>query len=154
MRVSRLMTFPVVTVLPEETLSTAMRLMWDRDLGALPVVDAESNRPLGMVTDRDIGIAAWSKGRRLEELRVADAMSSRLISCAHGDSVATAESLMRANQVRRLPVVDDAGQLVGIISLADLAKSAGKPPYRDEPELSLEQFAFTISTICEPVNRQ
>lgn len=153
MRVSRLMTSRVVTVLSDELLATAARLMWDRDLGALPVVDGIGHHPIGMLTDRDICIAAWSKGRPLADLTVADAMSTHVITCSHGDSLATAESLMRASKVRRLPVVDDVGQIVGIVSLADLVQNAGKPTFRDEPELSLEQFAFTMSTICEPEPR-
>jgi CBS-domain-containing membrane protein len=150
MQLMRLMTSRVITVLPDERLSTAVRLMWDRDLGALPVVQASDRRPIGMVTDRDICVAAWSRGRALDDLLVSDAMSSRILTCSHTSSLATAESLMRANKVRRLPVVDDAGQIVGMLALADLAQSAGKPMFRDEPDLSLEQFAFTISAICEP----
>jgi CBS domain-containing protein len=150
MQISRLMTTEVVTVMPDESLSTAVRLMWDRDLGALPVIGGLDRRPIAMITDRDICVAAWSRGRSLNELQVSDAMSPTILTCSRRDSLATAESFMRANKVRRLPVVDDAGQVVGILALADLAKTAGKPMFRDEPELSLEQFAFTISTICEP----
>ena len=150
MQVNRLMRAEVITVLPEEPLSTAVRLMWDRDLGALPVVQGTDRRPIAMITDRDICMAAWSRGRALDELRVSDAMSPKILTCSHKNSVSTAEAYMRANKVRRIPIVDDAGQLIGILALADLAKSAGKPMFRDEPELSLEQFAFTINAICEP----
>jgi CBS domain-containing protein len=147
------MTSQVVTVLPDEALATAARLMWDRDLGALPVVEGTDSHPIGMLTDRDICIAAWSKGRLLAELKVSDAMSANVITCSHSDSLATAESLMRASKIRRLPVVDDVGRVIGIVSLADLVQNAGKPTFRDEPELSLEQFAFTMSAICEPERR-
>jgi CBS domain-containing protein len=150
MQVKRLMSSNVIAVLAEEPLSTAVRLMWDRDLGALPVVQGADRRPIAMITDRDICVAAWSRGRALDELRVSDAMSPTILTCSHRDSVSTAESFMRANKVRRLPVVDDAGQVVGIFALADLAQSAGKPMFRNEPDLALEQFAFTISAICEP----
>jgi len=68
---------------------------------------------VAMITDRDVCMAAYTTGRPLTALHVYDAMSRELHTCEPGDSVADAEAIMRENQVRRLPVVDDAGNLAG-----------------------------------------
>jgi CBS domain-containing protein len=143
------MTTDVTSVASDQSLDAAAQLMWDRDCGAIPVREAGSSNVIGMVTDRDICMATWSKGEAPARIRVADAMSSRLFSCSPNDSIATAESLMRANKIRRVPVVDAEGRLAGIVSLADIAKRVGGAPFRGDPDLAPEQFAHTIAAICE-----
>lgn len=119
-----------------QTLDDAARLLWDHDVGALPVLDG-AGRLMAMLTDRDVCMAAYTQGKALRELPVYAARSQALFTCHCGDRLSTAERTMRVHQVRRLPVVDDAGRLVGMLSLADLARVSvasgkhGAPPHVD-----------------------
>lgn len=148
MRVSNLMSKHVTSIEQGESLGNAAQLMWDCDCGAIPVRD-ERGKIVGIVTDRDICMATWSRGVAPAEIRCAEAMSSPVHCCSPEDSIATAESLMRANKIRRVPVVDREQRLVGIISLADIAQSVGSPQHLADPDLSPERLAMTVSTICE-----
>jgi CBS domain-containing protein len=122
-KVSELMTRDVKSCALEETLNAAARIMWDHDCGCVPVLDA-SRQLAGIVTDRDLSMAAYTQGLPLGAIPVERAMSGRVITCAPGDSVAMAHRLMRSHEVHRLPVVDSAGAVIGILSLSDLAHHA------------------------------
>jgi CBS-domain-containing membrane protein len=80
-----------------------------------------------MLTDRDICMAAYTRGRPLTELPVSGAMSTRLHTCRAGDTLRSVLELMSARQIRRVPVVDDDRKLLGIVSLADVALLAQAP---------------------------
>lgn len=123
MKVKELMTTDVKACSPHDTLNRAAQLMWENDCGAIPVVDQEM-RVVGMITDRDVCMAAYTQGARLSESRVERSMSGDVRTCASGDDVGTAEQMMRVQQIRRLPVVDGDGQLVGILALGDIARQA------------------------------
>jgi CBS domain-containing protein len=123
MRVEDLMTSEVGACRAFDTLDRGARIMWERDCGAVPVLD-QDGRVIAMLTDRDICMAALTQGRSLSEIRVASAMSRSLWACRRDDDVKDAEKLMRSHQVRRLPVVDGDGKLVGVLSISDLARSA------------------------------
>jgi CBS domain-containing protein len=99
--------------------------MWDHDCGCIPVVDNEG-KLVGMITDRDICMAAYTQGKPLAEIAVSTAMAPRAYTCALTDSVGSAEKLMAAKQVRRLPVVDKQGRLVGLLSLHDIASRGSR----------------------------
>lgn len=129
MKVDSLMTRNVRVCRPNDTLSDAARIMWDEDLGCLPVMD-ETGRVLAMVTDRDICMAAYTRGASLRDLPVSVAMSRGLLSCSPDTSISDVEHLMRDAQIRRVPVIDAVGSLVGIISLADIARHANSSPLR------------------------
>lgn len=118
MLVGSVMTPAPRTCTPEDTLDAAARWLWELDVGALPVV--RGDRPVGMLTDRDVCMAAYTQGRPLRELTVVQAMSRELHAARPEDDAARALRLMAERQVRRLPVVDQAGALVGVLSLADL----------------------------------
>lgn len=123
MRVSEAMTADVVTVSPHASLVDAARLMRDADIGPLPV--CESGRVLGMLTDRDITVRAIASGKAPEFTRVADVMSSEVVSCLDSDDVRRAAEIMQSAQLRRLLVVNSDGRLAGIVSLGDLALQTG-----------------------------
>src|SRR5947207_117465 len=120
MDIKRLMKHEVRTCRPDDMLNTAARIMWEEACGCVPVVDAES-RPIGFLTDRDICMAAYTQGGPLGELRVESAMARSIVSCGNEDDLAHAMQLMRNNSLRRLPVVDACGVLVGLLSLDDIA---------------------------------
>lgn len=125
-RVREVMSREPVSCLATENLSQAAQRMWDRDLGALPVVD-ESGRPIGMLTDRDVCMAAYTRGLALSELSVAGAMSDGVRTCRPNDTLRSLMDAMATHQVRRMPVVDEGGRLVGIATLADIARLAQAP---------------------------
>ena len=122
MRIEQAMQDPVVTCGVEECLGAAARLMWEKDIGALPVIGADG-RVVAMITDRDICMAAYTQGLRLDEIPVLTAMSHGVVTCTPDDSLGYAEKLMSEHQVRRLPVVDPEGRPLGIVTLNDLAKA-------------------------------
>lgn len=123
MLVRELVRSPALTCNSQDSLQKAARLMWENDCGVLPVLDREG-RVGAMITDRDICMAAYTQGRPLDELRVAACMSRQLVSCMPGDDIGIAVGKMSQHQVRRLPVLDADGRLVGIVSMNDLARRA------------------------------
>ena len=125
MHVAELMTTRVVSCTEHDDLSRAAQLLWDHDLGCVPVVDAHG-RVVGVVTDRDICMAGYTQGRPLSDIPVAVAMARDVVCCTEREDVVAVERRMAARQVRRLPVVDDDGDLMGIVSLADLAKASAR----------------------------
>jgi len=107
---------------PEAMLEEAARLMVECDCGEIPVVDdLRSLIPLGVITDRDITCRAVAEGRNPLALRVTECMTSPALTCYTDMSIEEALQVMQENQVRRLPVVDAAGRLCGIVAQADLA---------------------------------
>jgi CBS domain-containing protein len=145
MLVADLMTRNTASVRADQTLADAAQLMWDCDCGALPVVD-DGAKIIGMLTDRDICMAAWSRGAAPKAIRVADAMSQNVVHCSEGDSIGRANSLMQSNQIRRLPVVNGEGRLVGILSLADVARATERAKL--VPDASGSSLAATLAGIC------
>lgn len=121
MNVGELMTRDVRTCAPSDSMNDAARIMWERDCGCVPVVEADGT-VVGMITDRDICMAAYTQGRRLMYMNVGSAASKNVVTVGPNDSIRRAEELMRDAQVHRLPVVDTAGRLVGLLSLSDLAR--------------------------------
>lgn len=146
-RVKDLMTADVHSCRPEEPLSAAARLMWERDCGAVPVVD-ERVRVVGMITDRDICMATYTQGRPPQDLAVGAVMATTPHACRPEDSLARAEELMSAHQVRRLPVIDDESRLVGILSLADLVRAAASTASTRRP--TLEEVTAPLAAVSAP----
>jgi CBS domain-containing protein len=128
-RVRDVMSRELVTCRRTDTLNRAAQQMWDGDCGAVPIVD-EAGNLVGMLTDRDICMAAYTRGKPLSELGVSSAMSTALFTCRPTDTLRRVMDMMSSHQVRRLPVVDEQGVLVGIVSLADVARLAQAPTVR------------------------
>lgn len=150
MLVLELMTTSVAVCRPGDTLDKAADQMWYRDCGVLPVCDAEAGQLLGVITDRDICMYARNLHRPLSELCVEEAMSHPAKYCKATDSLTQAEAIMSQACVRRLPVVEESGQLVGIISLADVALEAARQSRRETPKVTQTEVADTLSAICLP----
>ncbi|HEX9725291.1 MAG TPA: CBS domain-containing protein [Vicinamibacteria bacterium] len=125
MKVSELMTTDVRTCWINEPLDRAAKLMWESDCGSLPVLD-QNGRVVGMITDRDVCMAAYTQAQLLGRIPVSRALSPELHSCKPEEDLDKVENRMRSHQVRRLPVVDDEGHLRGVLSLADIAQRAAK----------------------------
>ncbi|HEU4577019.1 MAG TPA: CBS domain-containing protein [Polyangiaceae bacterium] len=122
-RVGAVMTDEVQVCSPDDPLYRPAQTMWEGDCGSVPVVDA-SGRVCGIITDRDICMAAYTKGLPLNSIRVGDVMSRNVRSCAPDDTLERAIGIMAEAEVRRLLVVSEDGQLRGIVSLADVAHGA------------------------------
>jgi CBS domain-containing protein len=149
MKVQELMTRNVVTCRAGDDLNRAAHLMWEGDCGVVPVVDGEG-RVIGIVTDRDACMSAYTRGARLCDIRVEDAMSKQVSFCSPDASVPTAMTMMKEARVRRMPVIDNAGKLVGLVSLNDLAREA----YRQRKNLRDSALAVDVAdmlaVICDP----
>lgn len=146
MRVSDVMHKEVITCTDRAMLGDAAKLMWDHDIGFLPVVAAQGGALVGVLTDRDAAIAAWSRDARLSQIEAGSAMSTGVISCGPDNDVFEAEQLMRKFQVHRLPVLTAEGTLAGVISLNDLARRAA----RESNWWLQEDVAGTLSAIGRP----
>jgi CBS-domain-containing membrane protein len=116
------MTGDVLTCRPNDTLNRAAQIMWERDCGCVPVVDGE-NRLLGMITDRDAFMAAYTNGKVLDTMTVEQAMTHRATACKASDDLESALGAMSEKQIHRLPVVDQDDHLAGILSLADIVQN-------------------------------
>jgi CBS domain-containing protein len=152
MTIEPLMTRHVHYCRPDHTLDYAASRMWDHDCGCLPVcVDDGEPRVIGMLTDRDICMAALFQGKPLHELKVADAMSRDIRVAKIDDRPEDVELLMRETKIRRVPVTDESGGLVGIVSLADFARAAhGRGVSHDTEAMAERDVGHTLAVICEP----
>jgi CBS domain-containing protein len=149
MKINQVMKADVEVCGLDDNLAAAASRMWDCDIGCLPVVDA-AGQVVGMVTDRDICMAAFTRGQRLREIPVSAAMAREIRSCPPDATLIEAEEIMRAGQVRRLPVIDSDGCLVGIVSLNDLARLAEHEIGRKNRDLSAQEVTATLAAISAP----
>lgn len=147
--IAALMTKDVAICTLDDTLERAAQLMWERACGCLPVVDDEG-RPIAMITDRDVCMAAYTQGERLAAIKVRSAMSSRLFVAAVGEDLADAERRMRCHGLHRLPVIDDGGLIAGLLSLDDIARAAHLGAAPDRDPLSASAFAHTAAGVSHP----
>lgn len=144
MKVKDIMTPSVSSVISTQNLNEAAHHMWEVDCGCLPVTD-ELERIIGVITDRDICMAAYTNGLPIAEIPVSTAMSKTLYSCSEDDNLEKAEDIMRHHQVRRLPVLDNSMQLMGILSLNDIALAYEK--HAPGLQIKSEDIAKTLSSI-------
>jgi CBS domain-containing protein len=154
MKVSNLMNNRVRVCAPETSLATAASMMWEGDCGVLPVVDVD-DKVVGMITDRDIAIAAATKNRPVAAISVAEVISGHLCSCHPNDELHAALKTMRHEKIRRLPVINDAGRLEGILTVNDIVLAAEEARGKRVPEVSYEDAMSTLKAISEhlPHNR-
>jgi CBS domain-containing protein len=150
MNVSNVMTTAVKSCSTNDNLQRAAQIMWENDCGIVPVVDGDGC-VVGMITDRDICMAAYTRGQLLWQIPVSSTMAKEVHGVHEHDPLAAAEALMRRVQVRRLPVIDGDGRLRGILSMNDLARHHGQRSWgRKSDGLSSDSIVQTLATICEP----
>jgi CBS domain-containing protein len=120
-----IMTADIEVCTPQTELYYVARMMAERDVGAIPVVQStDSMKPIGIITDRDIIIRALAKRQDPNGLRCADCMSTDLLTVTPGMSLNECLNLMEERQVRRVVVVDESGRCCGIVAQADIARMA------------------------------
>lgn len=140
MKAGEVMSPGVTTVQPTDSIAHVAHLMGEQDIGALPVV--ESSNLVGIVTDRDLAIRGLAEGLHggAPVLRV---MSKDVQTCREDDDLDEVIEVMSDQQIRRIPVESDRGELIGMISMGDLAKWD-----RDEDEVT-----ETLRDICRPAGQ-
>jgi CBS domain-containing protein len=148
MKVAELMTRSVLAARPYDSLARAAQIMWENDCGGLPVID-DAGGVVGMITDRDVCMAAYTQGKPLAEITVDVAQSRSAFTVSEEESIENAEAEMRRHQVRRLPVVDAAGHLSGILSLGDLARHLHRWSFQANG-LGADSIAYVLAAVSTP----
>jgi CBS domain-containing protein len=142
MRVKQVMTKDPSCCVPSDTAQKAASIMREQDTGVIPVIENEqSQRVVGVVTDRDLCMNVVAEGRDPRTVRVEECMTTVVVACAPNDSMAKATELMKQNQIRRVPVVDEQRTLIGIVSLADVVERG---------EVKATEVHETLKTISAP----
>jgi CBS domain-containing protein len=147
MYVHELMTPAPAVCTTSDSLSRAAQIMWDRDCGVVPVLDAAGHLA-GIVTDRDLCMAAYTQGVALHQLNVESVMSKVLTTIGAEDRLEDALETLAEAEVRRLPVVDEEGRLVGILSLADVVRAAQRTSARRSPKA--EALVVVLASVTRP----
>jgi CBS domain-containing protein len=152
MKIEQLMTRDVKVCSDSDTLNRAAELMWESDCGCVPVIRANGDGSvIGVVTDRDIAMAAYIQGKQLSAIPVASAMAHKVIACHANDGISQAEAVMRDNKIRRVPVLDQTEHLVGILSLNDVARQAQREMAAGKrAEVTCEGVSETLAGVCQP----
>ena len=140
------MTRPVHVCHLGDDLAQVARTFWDRNCGSLPVLDA-NDHVVGVVTDRDVCMAALTRGRPLHALGLERTMSDQLHSCRPDDDTYTVRQLMREHGIQRLPVTTEEGELLGIISLSDLARLAAAETDTHRRHEAARDIAMTLASL-------
>ena len=137
-----IMTPDVEIISPNATAADAARKMLDLDVGAIPVCDGE--KLLGMLTDRDLVLRVMAISRDPVQARVSEAMTPEVVYCFEDQDAEVAAQLMAEKQIRRLPVLSRTKQLVGVVSLGDLAQDS----------LSVQTSGAVLHDVSDPSRAQ
>jgi CBS domain-containing protein len=144
LRAADVMTGEPETVTADTPLVDAARKMRELDVGIIPVVESDSSRRLrGVITDRDITVRAVAEGKDASSTSVGDVMTRQVLTCNKNDSLRDVLAVMESEQVRRVPITDRDGRLVGIVAQADVATDVDSPRGR-------KHVARTLGAISEP----
>ncbi len=140
MKVKDCMCNDVCCVKPETNLNEVAKLMSQNHVGCIPVCD-DNNAICGIVTDRDILLRAVACEKDTKSCPVSDVMTTNICTCTEDEEMTNAQSKMAQNQIRRLPVCDTNNQVVGILTLGDLAQN--------DREIGKQEVSATIKGICD-----
>jgi CBS domain-containing protein len=144
MKVQDVMVKGVRFCTPDTNLANVAKIFWEQGCGALPVV--ENSRAIGMITDRDVSIALGTRNAKAADTFVREVALPKVFFCLPQDDIHVALKTMKAQQVRRLPVVDHEGALAGILSLDDIVLFAEDKPIG---ELTYTDVIDTMKSIYE-----
>jgi CBS domain-containing protein len=145
MRIKHAMTKEPSCCVPSDSAQQAACIMRDEKAGVVPVIDsAESRKIVGIVTDRDLCMNVVAEGRDPGGVTVEQCMTTKVVTCSPTDSVERATELMRENQIRRIPIVNEQGELQGIVSMADLVGRA---------DLKVTQTHETLKKVSAPTSQ-
>ncbi len=131
MRVKDVMTRNVGFCRENDNLGNAVEVMWQKDCGMIPVLN-DKDKVVGVVTDRDVSVAATTRNRLPSNISVKELIIGKTITCSKKDSIKNVLKKMRKHQIKRLPVVKKKGELEGIISINDLLQMKKTKPFEKE----------------------
>jgi CBS domain-containing protein len=146
MEVQDIMTSDVQCCGPDTNLAAAAKMMWDSDCGTLPVLNVQG-QVMSVITDRDICMATATKNKPASDITVWETVSGKAYTCKMSDDVHTAMDIMKRQRVRRLPVVDEAGVLQGIVAMNDLVLLAGEVKGGKAPAISYDDIVRAMKAI-------
>jgi CBS domain-containing protein len=149
MKVGQIMTHEAESCTTESDLAHVAMVMSRRSCGLVPVLDPRSARVVGVLTDRDICMAVATRHADAHSIRAGEVMTRRVAFCAPGDDVRIAMRRMEQARVRRLPVVNSSGDLVGILSLTDLALAAERHARNGEPAIPDADLVTVLRAVSE-----
>lgn len=148
MNVREVMVDRLTSCKPNTNLATVAGLMWENDCGVLPVLD-DSGKVVGMITDRDTCIAVATRHQLASDILVSEVMSSPVYACHPDDDIQHALNTMQEGNVLRLPVINDDGDLEGILSVYGIVLHAGNDNGKKNQVLSAERVVSTLKGISE-----
>ena len=152
MKVEDVMTRDVEFCTLETNLATAAMQMWDRDCGVLPVVD-DHRKVIGMITDRDICMKAATKHQDIAAIKVKELTSGPIHTCKPEADISDALDTLQRAFVRRLPVVNNEGQLEGILSVSDILRQSRERVDKGTPGVTYADVVSTFKVISAPRSR-
>ncbi|KAF0247068.1 MAG: hypothetical protein FD180_7 [Planctomycetota bacterium] len=153
MRVSDIAALNVRSCRPDTNLASIASIMWEQDCGVVPVVD-EHKKVVGVVTDRDIAMAAATRPAHVANISAKELMSGKAYTCRLTDDPKVALRTMAQNGVRRLPVVDEKGTLAGILSMTDVVLASRDPKSVRPGDLTWAEVIPMIDAIVRPRKQQ
>ena len=127
----------------QHTAIEAAELMRREDVGLVPVTSDDGRKLIGVLTDRDIVLKVVAEGRDPRSTAVTDVMSTDIVSCLPQESVESVMELMATRQVRRIPIIDPDGSLVGIVAQADVATRIANPQETGQVVQAISEPATT-----------
>ncbi len=127
-------------------LGAAVEILWNHNCGILPIVDSQG-KVVGVVTDRDVCIALGTRNALPGQITVGEVTSGKLHSCKPDDDIHTALAIMAQAKVRRLPVINSADKLQGILSMDDVVYHAEARNPRQRPELVFDDVVDTLKKV-------
>ncbi|HUJ82281.1 MAG TPA: CBS domain-containing protein [Candidatus Acidoferrales bacterium] len=149
MKVQDVMMRTPVYCRPETNLGSAIEMLWVRNCGMLPIVDARQ-KVIGVVTDRDLCVALGTRNRPAGQITVGEVATGEAYTCRSGDDIHVALQAMANNRVRRLPVVNEDGVLEGILSMDNVVLHTETGSWGRQAELSDEDVVKTLREIYGP----
>jgi CBS domain-containing protein len=148
MEVREVMTSEACTCTPETNLAAAAMLMWEHDCGVLPVVD-DARKVVGIITDRDICMAAAMRPLPMSEITVKEVISGQVHSCTPETDIREALKTIQREKVHRLAIVGTEGELHGVLSMNDIALEAKEASGKKANGLSYKDVVETYKALCE-----
>lgn len=147
MKISEIMHSKVKSCSPESYLDAVALEMWNNDCGAIPIVD-QQQKPIGIVTDRDIAMGSAIQHKPLWDIKSIDVAQNRTLHiCKIDDDISDALESMKVNQIRRLPVVDKQGKLVGMLSMGDVISHTGNSGTLRKSEISEDKTLAALKAV-------
>lgn len=148
MKVKEIMTPNVEAIWLTESLADAAELMWKHDCGVLPVIK-DGRRVIGLITDRDICMAAVMRDSKPSAVSIEEVMTGQVYSVDPEDNVEQALEAMQEHKVRRLPVINAEGELAGILSMNDVVLHAGAADDAATESIDYSDIVKTFQAICQ-----